>query len=106
MSITTRTRVSELAEYPEALDVLSEWGIDVGSKEMSWTLERLARHHGLSARELRVDLLDALAEEGADWEGGFEAPLDGGTSDDEDNEDDANGDGFEADQATSGSMDW
>ena len=66
MSITTRTRISELMEYPEALDVLSEYGIDVGRKEMSWTLERLAREHGLNAWELKVDLVDALSED--DWD--------------------------------------
>ncbi len=72
MSITTRTRIAELCDYPEAMDVLSEYGVEVGTKEMTWTLERLARAHGLNAWELKVDLIDALAIEGSTWgEGGL-----------------------------------
>jgi hypothetical protein len=103
MSITTRTRISELADYPEAIDVLSEYGIELGSKEMSWTLERLARHHGLNAWELKVDLLDALAEEGSDWGESFgsddedeDADEDEDESEDDLEDDDAYADDFDS----------
>ena len=105
MSITTRTRVSELMEYPEALDVLSEYGIDVGRKELNWTLERLAREHGLNAWELKVDLVDALSEdEWDDFEGDDEDEDEDG---DEFDDDDGGGDDDEPyDDDLDDSPDW